>query len=47
MYQTSADARNIFAKACFKEGDSPFVRPKSSKIGRCGGALLTRKFPTL
>lgn len=45
--QTSADARNILARACFIELDSIFVSPKSSKIGRWGGFLLTRKFPRL
>lgn len=49
MYQntklTSADARNIFARACFIELDRDFVSPKSSRIGRWGGSLLTRKLP--
>lgn len=27
--------------------DSFFVSPKSSKIGWCGGSLLTRKFPAI
>lgn len=45
--QTSAAARNIFAKACFTELESNFVRPKSSKIGRWGASLLTRKLPEI
>jgi len=45
LSQTSADARNILASACFKECEIFFVSPKSSKIGRCCGSLLTRKFP--
>lgn len=46
MLQTSAHAKNIFASDCFIELESDFVSPKSSKIGRCGASLLTRKFPT-
>lgn len=43
--QTSADAKNIFATVCFMELESNFVNPKSSKIGRCGCDLVTRKLP--
>ncbi len=42
---TSAQARSIFASACFLENDRVLVRPKSRRMGLNGGSLLTRKFP--
>jgi hypothetical protein len=44
---TSAQARSIFASACFLVNVKVFVRPKSRRMGLKGGSLLTKKLPVM